>query len=63
MELNAGFLIHNNVGRCVCNIWMCLTKLKTAGVFASADFLYLFTLRTFFLPVLKYVFRLLERII
>ena len=38
MELNAGFLIHNNVGRCVCNIWMSLTKLKTAGAFASADF-------------------------
>ena len=42
MELNAGFLIHNSVGCCVCNIWMCLTKLKTADVFASAVFLYPF---------------------
>ena len=63
MELNAGFLIHNNVVCCFCNTCMCLTKLKFAGVFASADFLYLFTLRTFLLSVLKYVFRLLKHTI
>ena len=63
MELNAGFLIHNSVGCYVCSICMCPTKLKSAGVFASADFLYPFTLRMFSLLVLKYVFKLLERII
>ena len=38
MELNVGFLIHNNVVCCFCNTCMCLTKLKFAGVFASVDF-------------------------
>ena len=38
MELNAGFLIHNNVMCRARSICMCPTKLKSADVFASADF-------------------------
>lgn len=63
MELNTGLLIHNSVGCCVCNICMFLTKLKSAGAFVSADFLYPFTLRTLSLSVLMHVFRLLKQII